>query len=264
MPLRVIVADDDYLVRSGITALLRELTDVDVVGTVSGIDALFMAVEEHHPDVVLTDIRMPPRWDDEGIAAARRIRREHPGIGVVVLSQHAEAAYAMALLERGVDGLGYLLKERVGDPADLLNALVTVAAGGSVIDPKVVQELVNRRSTAESSPISRLTERETDVLREMATGKNNAAVARALFLSERAVEKHINAVFAKLGLSEEGDVNRRVMAVLTFLDRDDTGIKRVGSRAVQDTAGGEGVLASPDAGGSAGYSGNSRRRRLVV
>src|SRR6478609_11891642 len=157
MPLRVIVADDDYLVRTGITALLRELADVDVVGTVSGIDALFVAVEEHHPDVVLTDIRMPPHWDDEGIAAARRIRREHPGVGVVVLSQHAEAAYAMALLEWGVDGVGYLLKERVGELADLVDALSTVAAGGSVIDPKVVEELVSRRSEADRSPLARLT-----------------------------------------------------------------------------------------------------------
>jgi len=179
------------------------------------------------------------------------------------LSQHAEADYAMALLEKGVDGVGYLLKERVGDVADLVDALTTVAAGGSVIDPKVVEELVSRRSTTESSRVSRLTERETDVLREMATGKNNAAVARALFLSERAVEKHINAVFAKLGLSEEGDVNRRVMAVLTFLDRDDAGVKRVGSRAAQD-AEVEGVLASPDVGGPARYPGDRRARRLVV
>jgi DNA-binding NarL/FixJ family response regulator len=155
MPLRVIVADDDYLVRDGITALLRELIDVDVVGTASSVDALFAAVEEHHPDVVLTDIRMPPRWDDEGIEAARRIRREHPGIGVVVLSQHAEAAYAMALLEKGVDGVGYLLKERVGDAADLVNALTTVAAGGSVIDPKVVQERSRASSSGRSSPTRR-------------------------------------------------------------------------------------------------------------
>src|SRR4051794_1467922 len=226
MSLRVIVADDDYLVRGGITALLGELTDVEVVGTAGSFDALFSAVEEHRPDVVLTDIRMPPRFDDEGIRAARRIRREYPGVGVVVLSQHAEADYAMALLEQGVDGVGYLLKERVGDVADLVEALTTVAAGGSVIDPRVVQELVARRSAVDQSPLARLTERETDVLREMATGKNNAAVARALFLSERAVEKHINAVFAKLGLSEEANVNRRVMAVLTFLDSDDSGVQR--------------------------------------
>jgi len=220
MSLRVVVADDDYLVRGGITALLGEVTDVEVVGTADSFDALFSAVEEHRPDVVLTDIRMPPRFDDEGIRAARRIRQELPGVGVVVLSQHAEADYAMALLEQGVDGVGYLLKERVGDVADLVDALTTVAAGGSVIDPKVVQELVARRSAVDRSPLARLTERETDVLREMATGKNNAAVARALYLSERAVEKHSNAVFAKLGLSEEADVNRRVMAVLTFLDSD--------------------------------------------
>jgi len=226
MPLRVIVADDDYLVRGGITALLGELTDVEVVGTADSFDALFSAVEEHRPDVVLTDIRMPPRFDDEGIRAARRIRREYPGVGVVVLSQHAEADYAMALLEQGVDGVGYLLKERVGDVADLTEALTTVAAGGSVIDPRVVQELVARRAAVDRSPLARLTERETDVLREMATGKNNAAVARALFLSERAVEKHSNAVFAKLGLSEEADVNRRVMAVLTFLDSDAAGAQR--------------------------------------
>jgi len=226
MSLRVIVADDDYLVRGGITALLAELTDVEVVGTAGSFDALFSAVEEHRPDVVLTDIRMPPRFDDEGIRAARLIRHEYPGVGVVVLSQHAEAGYAMALLEQGVDGVGYLLKERVGDVADLVEALTTVAAGGSVIDPRVVQELVARRSAVDQSPLARLTERETDVLREMATGKNNAAVARALFLSERAVEKHINAVFAKLGLSEEANVNRRVMAVLTFLDSDDSGVQR--------------------------------------
>ena len=217
MPLRVVVADDDYLVRGGIAALLGELNDVEVVATVRGVEALYAAVEQHTPNVVLTDIRMPPSWEDEGIRAARRIRREHPDVGVVVLSQHAEAEYAMALLEQGVDGMGYLLKERVGDVADLMNALTTVASGGSVIDPKVVEELVGGQRS-DPSPVARLTERETEVLREMATGKNNAAVARALYLSERAVEKHINAVFSKLGLSEEADVTRRVMAVLAFLD----------------------------------------------
>src|SRR3954447_25235035 len=136
MPLRVVVADDDYLVRGGIAALLGGLTDVEVVATAGGVDALYAAVEEQRPDVVLTDIRMPPQWEDEGIRAAHRIRREHPDIGVVVLSQHSDAGYAMALLERGVDGVGYLLKERVGDVAEIVGALRTVAAGGSVIDPK--------------------------------------------------------------------------------------------------------------------------------
>jgi DNA-binding NarL/FixJ family response regulator len=187
------------LCAAGIAALLRELPEVEVVATASGVADLYAAVEEHRPDVVLTDFRMPPQWEDEGIRAARRIRHDHPQVGVVVLSQHAEAAYAMTLLADGVDGVGYLLKERVGDVADLVNALTTVASGGSVIDPKVVEELVGRHPGAAPSPVARLTARETEVLREMATGKNNAAVGRTLFLSERAVEKHINAVFAKLG-----------------------------------------------------------------
>jgi DNA-binding NarL/FixJ family response regulator len=218
MPLRVVVGDDNYLVRQGVAALLGELDGIEVVGVADGVEGLLAAVRESHPDVVLTDIRMPPRWEDEGIRVARQIRREHPSIGVVVLSQHAEADYAMTLLEDGASGIGYLLKERVGDVAELTRAMQTVAAGGSVIDPKVVDELVLRRSAGERSPVDRLTDRESDVLREMATGKNNAAVARALHLSERAVEKHINVVFHKLGLSEETEVNRRVMAVLAFLD----------------------------------------------
>jgi DNA-binding NarL/FixJ family response regulator len=218
MPLRVVVVDDSYLVRQGIAALLAELDGVEVVGVADGVDGLMSAVVECHPDVVLTDIRMPPRWDDEGIRAARQIRREHPEVGVVVLSQHAEADYAMALLEDGAAGIGYLLKERVGDVAELIRAMETVAAGGSVIDPRVVDELVLRRTAGERSPVDRLTGREAEVLREMATGKNNATVARALFMSERAVEKHINMIFHKLGLSEETEVNRRVMAVLAFLD----------------------------------------------
>jgi DNA-binding NarL/FixJ family response regulator len=160
---------------------------------------------------------MPPTNTTEGIDAARRIRTEHPETGVVVLSQYAEEAYAYELLKDGAAGLGYLLKERVGDVEELVRALTEVARGGSVLDPRVVEALVARKDRLAHSPMAQLTERERQVLSEMAQGKNNAAIAKALFLTERAIEKHINSVFHKLGLTEEGDVNRRVMAVLSFL-----------------------------------------------
>jgi DNA-binding NarL/FixJ family response regulator len=212
---RVVFAEDDYLVREGTAALLAQAEDVELVEAVADLDALLAAVERHRPDAVLTDIRMPPTKTTEGIDAALRIRREHPGTGVVVLSQYAEEEYAYELLKDGAEGLGYLLKERVADVEEIVRALRDVAAGGSVLDPKVVEGLVSRREG--HSPMARLTGREREVLGLMAEGKNNAAVAAALFLTERAVEKHINSLFHKLGLSEEPNVHRRVMAVLTFL-----------------------------------------------
>jgi DNA-binding NarL/FixJ family response regulator len=215
--LRIVFAEDDYLVREGTAALLAEVGDVEIAATVGDLDALLAAVDEHRPDAVLTDIRMPPTKTTEGIDAARRIRADHPDTGVVVLSQFAEDEYAYELLKDGAEGLGYLLKERVADIEEIVRALRDVAAGGSVLDPKVVEGLVTRREREARSPLAHLTEREREVLSLMAEGKNNAAVAGSLFLTERAVEKHINSLFHKLGLSEEPNVHRRVMAVLTFL-----------------------------------------------
>jgi DNA-binding NarL/FixJ family response regulator len=215
--LRIVFAEDDYLVREGTAALLGEVEDLEVVAAVADRDALLAAVDEHCPDAVLTDIRMPPSKTTEGIDAARQIRAEHPEVGVVVLSQYAEEDYAYELLKDGAEGLGYLLKERVADIDEVARALRDVAAGGSVLDPKVVEGLVARREREARSPLAHLTDREREVVSLMAEGKNNAAIAASLFLTERAVEKHINSLFHKLGLSEEPNVHRRVMAVLTFL-----------------------------------------------
>jgi DNA-binding NarL/FixJ family response regulator len=215
--LRIVFAEDDYLVREGTAALLGEVEDVEVVAAVADRDALLAAVDELRPDAVLTDIRMPPSKTTEGIDAARRIRAEHPATGVVVLSQYAEEDYAYELLKDGAEGLGYLLKERVADIDEVARALRAVAGGGSVLDPKIVEGLVARREREARSPIAHLTDREREVVALMAEGKNNAAIAGSLFLTERAVEKHINSLFHKLGLSEEPNVHRRVMAVLTFL-----------------------------------------------
>ena len=217
MPVRIVFAEDNYLVREGTAALLAEVGEIELVASVGDLAGLLAAVEQHAPSAVLTDIRMPPTNTTEGIDAARRIRAEHPDIGVVVLSQYAEEDYAYELLKDGAAGLGYLLKERVADVEELVRALTEVAKGGSVLDPKVVEALVARRDRMARSPVSQLTEREREVLSEMAQGKNNASIAAALFLTERAVEKHINSVFHKLGLSAEPDVHRRVMAVLAFL-----------------------------------------------
>ena len=217
MALRIVFAEDDYLVREGTAALLGEIEDIELVATVSDRDALLAAVAEHRPDAVLTDIRMPPTKSTEGIEAARQIRDEHPETGVVVLSQFAEEEYAYELLRDGAEGLGYLLKERVADIEEVARALRDVADGGSVLDPRVVEGLVARREREARSPLAHLTEREREVLALMAEGKNNAAIAASLHLTQRAVEKHINSLFHKLGLSEETDVHRRVMAVLAFL-----------------------------------------------
>ena len=215
--LRIVFAEDNYLVREGTAALLHESDDVEIVGTAASYDELLAAVADQTPDAVLTDIRMPPTGTDEGIRAARQIRAVHPDTGVVVLSQFADEAYVYDLLKDGAAGLGYLLKERVADVAEVIRALQEVARGGSVLDPKVVEELVAEKRRQADSPLSQLTEREREVLEQMAQGKNNASIARSLFLTERAVEKHINSLFHKLDRSEETDVHRRVMAVLAFL-----------------------------------------------
>jgi DNA-binding NarL/FixJ family response regulator len=214
---RVVFAEDNYLVREGTAALLGSSSDVELIGTVGDLPSLLSAVEQLQPDAVLTDIRMPPTSTTEGIDAARRIRAEHPSIGVVVLSQFAEEDYAYELLKDGAAGLGYLLKERVADVTELVRALTEVAKGGSVLDPKVVEALVAAKDRMAHSPLGQLTDREREVLEHMAQGQNNAAIARSLFLTERAVEKHINSLFHKLGLSDEPEVHRRVMAVLAFL-----------------------------------------------
>ncbi len=215
--LRVVFAEDNFLVREGTAALLGSVKDIDLIASVPDFDGLLAAVKEHRPDVVLTDIRMPPTHSTEGIDAARRIRADYPEIGVVVLSQYAEEDYAYELLRDGAEGLGYLLKERIGDLEELIRALHDVARGGSVLDPRVVEGLVARKDRQAHSALAELTEREREVLSQMAQGKNNAAIAKALFLTERAVEKHINSLFHKLGLSEEPEIHRRVMAVLAFL-----------------------------------------------
>jgi len=214
---RVVVAEDSLLVREGIAKVLGAHDGVEVVALCADLPGLLELVEATAPDVVLTDIRMPPTGTDEGIRAAATLRELHPGVGVVVLSQYAEPAYALELLDGGSEGRAYLLKERLADGEQLVAALTTVAGGGSFVDPKVVEVLVGARSRSASSPLERLTPRELEVLGEIAQGKNNAAVAASLVLSERAVEKHINSLFSKLGLSEEPDVHRRVKAVLLYL-----------------------------------------------
>jgi DNA-binding NarL/FixJ family response regulator len=216
--LRVVFAEDNYLVRQGTAALLAEVPEVELVRLVEDPQALLAAVEELTPDAVLTDIRMPPTHTTEGIDAAKQIRARLPRTGVVVLSQYVEPQYATDLFADGVAGLGYLLKERVRDVDELVRALQEVCRGGSALDPRVVEALMADRSARGPSLLAGLTGRETEVLRQMATGRGNAAIARSMFLSERAVEKHISAVFAKLGLDAEGDMNRRVAAVLAFLD----------------------------------------------
>jgi DNA-binding NarL/FixJ family response regulator len=222
MAVRVLVAEDNYLVREGIARLLETQDGIELAGTCEDLDSLLAAVEKTSPDVVLTDIRMPPTGTDEGVRAANELRERAPNVGVVVLSQYVEPAYALALLEHGSEGRAYLLKERVSDIEQLRHAIDEVVRGGSVIDPKVVEALVEARTKGRESPLRFLTPREQEVLAEMAQGRNNAGIADVLGLSERAVEKHINSVFAKLALSEEPDSHRRVKAVLLYLSNQGT------------------------------------------
>jgi DNA-binding NarL/FixJ family response regulator len=220
--LRVIIAEDNYLVREGTRRLLEDSGEVNVVAAVGNAVELLDAVERMRPHAVLTDIRMPPSHHMEGIEAARTIRARHPDVGVVVLSQHSDELYAYELLKDGTSGLAYLLKERVSDLDALVRTLREVVGGGSVIDPKVVEALLGRRARQEESVLGTLSPRELEVLGKMAEGRTNPVIARALFMSESTVEKHVSAIFSKLGLSEEKEIDRRVAAVLAFLREADS------------------------------------------
>src|SRR4051812_21108990 len=216
-PIRIVLAEDHFLLREGIRRLLANRDDVHVAAVCGDLESLLSAVETEQPDVVVTDIRMPPNGGDEGIQAALRIRETNPDTGVVVLSQYAEPSYALDLFDAGTARRAYLLKERVDDIDQLVDAIRTVADGGSVVDPKVVDALVTAKARAEQSPLHELTSRERDVLREMAEGKNNAAIAASLVLTERSVEKVIHSIFRKLDIAWEDSLHKRVKAVILYL-----------------------------------------------
>jgi DNA-binding NarL/FixJ family response regulator len=218
MAVRVVAAEDSYLIREGLRALFDASDDLDLVGVAGSLPELFEAVEAHEPDVLLTDIRMPPGGFDEGIRAAEELATSRPDLGVVVLSQYVEADFALRLFDGGARGRAYLLKERVGDLTQLRAAIATVGAGGTVLDPLVVDALVQGRRAKEESPLDRLTAREAEVLELVAQGASNSSIASRLVLSERAVEKHITAILTKLDLpADDGGVHRRVRAVLVYL-----------------------------------------------
>jgi DNA-binding NarL/FixJ family response regulator len=214
--IRVILGEDSFIVREGLREILALHPEVEVVSACGTLDELMEAVGDLDPDVVMTDIRMPPTNTDEGIQAAARLRDSHPHVGVVVLSQYSHAGYVLALLDSGSEGRAYLLKDRVSDRRQLIGAIEAVAGGGSVIDPKIVEVLVAARTGADN-PLGELTEREREVLAEIAQGKSNVAIAESLELSQRAVEKHTHSIFTKLGLVGSVDVSRRVKAALLFL-----------------------------------------------
>jgi DNA-binding NarL/FixJ family response regulator len=216
-PIRVVLADDSYLVRQALARVLEEVDGIELVAVCGERDALLRAVEAQAPDVVVTDIRMPPSGTDEGLQVAAALRRTHPHVGVVVLSQFAEPRYGLALLEDGSDRRAYLLKERVNSRGQLVAAIETVADGGSMIDAKVVDGLIAERRRIERSPLTELTPRELEILAHVARGRSNQAIADELVLTKRAVEKHINAIFMKLGLTDAADVSRRVKAALVYL-----------------------------------------------
>jgi DNA-binding NarL/FixJ family response regulator len=215
--IRLVLAEDHYLVREGVRRLLETRPEFEVVAVCDDLTSLLAAVDSEQPDVVVTDIRMPPGETDEGIQAAERLRETNPDLGVVVLSQYAEPKYVLALLDGGSGGRAYLLKERVDDLEQLAGAIHAVAEGGSVIDSKVVEGLVAETARGEESPLAQLTARERDVLREMAEGKNNAAIAEAFVLTERSVQKVIHSIFLKLDLTWEAAVHKRVKAVILYL-----------------------------------------------
>jgi DNA-binding NarL/FixJ family response regulator len=220
--IRVVIAEDAYLVREALERILGSSKGIEVVGSCIDFDSLMAAIEQTRPDAVLTDIRMPPTGTDEGIRMAQTLRVSHPEVGVVVLSQFADPGYALALLEDGSERRAYLLKERVNDPRQLISAIETVAAGGSVVDAKIIEVLVQAHITDARSPLSDLTPREHEVLAELAQGKSNGAIADSMVLTKRAVEKHINAIFTKLDLASPDDVSRRVKAVLIYLASEKT------------------------------------------
>lgn len=220
-PIRVAVAEDSYLIREVLATMLTASPEVEVVALCCNGKELQTAIATWDPQVVLTDIRMPPSGADEGIRVAAELRDSRPEIGVVVLSQYAEPAYALALLERGTGRRAYLLKERIKNKDELIGAIKAVATGGSVIDPLIVDVLIKARTKAASSRLSQLTPRERELLAEIATGKSNGAIADSLVLTKRAVEKHVNSIFAKLDLPETEDVSRRVKATLIFLAEED-------------------------------------------
>ncbi|MFI5010194.1 MAG: response regulator [Solirubrobacterales bacterium] len=215
--IRVALADDSYLVREAVSQILARHPRIDLVAVCVDRDSLLAAVESERPEVVITDIRMPPTGNDEGIQIASQLRRTHPEVGVVVLSQYAEPSYGLALLQAGSDGRAYMLKERVSDQSQLIAAIDAVAHGGSFIDAKVVEALIEARGAAADSPLSELTPRELEILGAIAQGKSNGAIGEELFLSKRAVEKHINSILLKLELPEAQEVSRRVMATLIYL-----------------------------------------------
>ncbi|GAA0983487.1 response regulator transcription factor [Acrocarpospora macrocephala] len=217
MMLRVVIAEDSLLIREGVERVLSRDPELQVVAACADLPELLAAVETHQPDVVVTDVRMPPTSSDEGIQAATKLRASRPSTGVVVLSQYAEPSYATMLLAGGSAGRAYLLKERVGEPGQLVEAVRAVARGGSIIDPIVVEGILADSMKRRASPLATLTPRERDVLAQIAQGKSNAAVGETLYLSEKSVEKHISVLFAKLGLESTPEVNRRVLAVLLYL-----------------------------------------------
>jgi DNA-binding NarL/FixJ family response regulator len=218
--IRVVVAEDSYVIREFLTATLSATREVELAAVCSNAKELETAIELWSPDVVLTDIRMPPSGTDEGVRIAARLRDSHPNVGVVVLSQYAEPAYALRLLEQGTGGRAYLLKERIRDKEELVGAIEAVARGGSVIDPIIVDVLIAARTRAAKSRLAQLTPRERELLGEIAAGKSNGAIAESLVLTKRAVEKHVNSIFSKLDLPETNDVSRRVKATLIFLSEE--------------------------------------------